>query len=219
MKIEWMAHACFLLESESGVRVVTDPYQSGAFDNALRYGPVDLEAEIVTASHDHDDHFDPLAVKGTPLVLREAGGETEHKGVKVTGVATDHDPTGGSERGHNVVFRIEMDGLSILHLGDLGHVPTAEQVERMGSADILLVPVGGHFTIGAEEAKEVIELLFPKVVIPMHFKTSKVDFPIAGVDDFLSIVTGAKPVGSPAVVVSRTTLPPQRECWVLEPTR
>ena len=218
MKIEWLGHACFRLEADSGVTVVTDPYQSGAFDNALRYGPVDTEADIVTVSHDHDDHFDPLAVRGAPRVVRESGA-MEHKGVKIFGVDTDHDPSGGSERGHNIVFRIEIDGLAVVHLGDLGHVLTAEQAEGIGRADIVLAPVGGHFTIDKDEALQVVERLGPKVVVPMHFKTPKVDFPIAPVSDFLAEVSDAKRLGSASAEVSTETLPAKREVWLLDSSR
>jgi L-ascorbate metabolism protein UlaG (beta-lactamase superfamily) len=218
MKLEYLGHACFRIEFSNGAVLVTDPYKPGSFGNALRYAPVGTPADIVTVSHSHDDHWDPSAGKGSPKVFRKAG-SFEHKGVKVLGVDTYHDSSGGKERGANVVFVFEAEGLRVAHLGDLGHLPSADQVKKLGAIDVALVPVGGHFTIDAAEAVKVVGLLGAKVAVPMHFKTSKCDFPIAAPDAFLAAAKGGKRIGSFSVELKKETLPKSPETWLLDPAR
>ncbi|MFC2122481.1 MBL fold metallo-hydrolase, partial [Bacteroidota bacterium] len=112
-------------------------------------------------------------------------GVTEVKGVKLQGVASSHDDAGGTQRGNNIMFCFEADGMRVCHVGDLGHMPDDEQAAALGKIDILIIPVGGYYTIDAEVATRVVDKLAPKLVIPMHFKNDKCDFPITGVDEFL----------------------------------
>ncbi|MHC5039482.1 MAG: MBL fold metallo-hydrolase, partial [Planctomycetota bacterium] len=160
----------------------------------------------------------PAAVGGDPEVIRTSASATI-RGLKITGVDTDHDPSGGSERGHNVIFRVEIDGIALVHLGDLGHVLTPEQAEAIGPTDVALVPVGGFFTIDKDQAHEVIGQIRPKVVVPMHFKTPKVDFPIAGVEGFLTGAAKVKSIGSSSIEFGKADLPESLEIWVLDPAR
>jgi L-ascorbate metabolism protein UlaG (beta-lactamase superfamily) len=143
-----------------------------------------LSADIVTVSHEHYDHNAVKAVRGKPTVIRGAGSH-EAAGVRVTGIPTYHDRSHGKERGTNTVFIIEMEGIRIVHLGDLGHVLSFEQVEGIGAVDVLLVPVGGRFTIDAEEAAATVSQLRPRITIPMHFQTPHLSFELAPVEGFL----------------------------------
>jgi len=188
MKIKWLGHASFLITSDSGVKIVTDPY---APDDRLHYGEVNESADIVTMSHEHFDHANIAAVKGNP---QAAKGDAEIKGIRFKGIATFHDNAGGRERGKNTVFCFEVDRVKVCHLGDLGHELTSEQANQIGAVDVLLLPVGGFYTIDTTVASRVAEQLKPRVIIPMHFKNSKCDFPIAGVEEFLR---GKKDVSQP----------------------
>ncbi len=181
--IKWLGHACFLITFSGGTRVVTDPFDS----NQTGYRPVSVAASAVTVSHHHFDHDALGALKGSPLVVQETK-RVKVKQVTMAGIESLHyadekDKT----RGANRIFVIEGDGLRIVHLGDLGRVLTPLQVKQLGRVDVLILPVGGHFTIGAAEATKVVEQLKPKVVIPMHYGKNglcKVK-ELAGVDDFL----------------------------------
>ncbi|MGI6778517.1 MAG: MBL fold metallo-hydrolase [Acetivibrionales bacterium] len=210
MKIKWLGHSCFLITSESGVRMLTDP-----FDNTVGYELPKAEADIVTSSHNHFDHNHICVVKGNFKVV-EKPGEFSEKGIGIKGVPTYHDKNGGKERGENIVYNFTIDGINVCHCGDLGHILTEEQVNGIGSVDILLLPVGGTFTIDAAEAKEVMEQLNPKVVIPMHYKTDVLDFPVDGVDKFLSIAGGGKKAGRQEIEISKECLDEMHGIVVLE---
>lgn len=188
MKIKWLGHATFLITSDSGVKIIADPYEP---NDKLRYGEINESADIATVSHDHSDHSNVAAVKGNPQVVK---GDAEIKGIKFKGIPSSHDATGGKDRGSNTIFCFEVDGVKVCHLGDLGHELTAEQVAETGAVDVVLLPVGGFFTIDAAVASRVAEQLKPKVIIPMHFKNNKCDFPISGVDEFLR---GKKDISQP----------------------
>ncbi len=179
MKIKWLGHASFLITSDSGTKIITDPYIP---DDRLHYGEINESADAVTVSHDHSDHDSVAAVKGSPQVVK---GNGEIKGIKFRGIATAHDASGGKERGPNTVFCFEVDGVKVCHLGDLGHELTAGQTEQIGAVDVLLLPVGGFYTIDATVASRVAGQLKTRVIIPMHFKNRKCNFPIAGVEEFL----------------------------------
>jgi L-ascorbate metabolism protein UlaG (beta-lactamase superfamily) len=197
LKIKWMGLASFLVTSDSGVKIINDPYEPGAdpygYGHELHYGRITDSADVVTVSHDHWDHNKVKAVKGNPKVLREPG-EKEVKGIKIKGVASFHDEVGGKERGPNSIFCLEVDGIKVCHLGDLGHKLSKEQLEEIGPVDVLLAPVGGVFTIDAKTATELAGLLKAKIIIPMHYKHDKCNFPVAEVDDFL---VGKKNVSQP----------------------
>jgi len=181
MKIKWLGLASFLITSDSGTRIITDPYETGG---DLSYGEIRESADIVTVSHEHFDHNNVAAVQGNPQILRKVG-EAEVKGIRFKGVGSLHDDVGGKERGKNTIFWFDVDGVKVCHLGDLGHQLSDEQVSEIGSVDVLLVPVGGIFTIDANVATRLCNRLKPKMIIPMHFRDGKCRFPIAGVDEFL----------------------------------
>ena len=181
MKIKWLGLASFLITSDNGTRIITDPYETGG---ELSYGEIREAADIVTVSHEHFDHNNVAAVQGNPRVLRDPG-QFDVNQIRFRAVASLHDDVGGRARGKNNIFCFDVDGLRICHLGDLGHQLSDEQVSEIGPVDVILVPVGGVYTIDDEVATKLCNLLKPKVILPMHYRDGKCNFPIAGVDDFL----------------------------------
>jgi L-ascorbate metabolism protein UlaG (beta-lactamase superfamily) len=212
MKIKYLAHSSFLITSGSGTRIITDPYR---VDDAMKYGPIKEAADAVTVSHEHGDHSNAGAVAGNPRVLRDSA---EVKGVKIKAVPTSHDTSGGKERGKNTVFCFDVDGVKVVHCGDLGHLLTDNQVVEVGKVHVLLLPVGGHFTIDARTAGEVAEQVRARVIIPMHFKTDKVSYPIAGVDEFIKNKTNVTAVDGSEVEFKPGEIPSGPAILVLKPS-
>jgi L-ascorbate metabolism protein UlaG (beta-lactamase superfamily) len=210
MKIKWLAHSAFLITADSGTRIVTDPYVT---NERFKYGVIAETAEIVTVSHGHGDHNNVAAVKGNPQVVKDSG---TYKGIKIRAVPAAHDESGGSQRGANIIFCFDVDGVAVCHCGDLGHVLTDAQVKAVGKVDVLLVPVGGFFTIDAAAATKVCEQLKPKIVIPMHYLTEKVGLPIKGVDDFLKGKRNVKRADGSEINVSAGSLPAGTQIIVLK---
>ena len=215
MKIKWYGHASFLITSDQGIKIITDPYESGAYGGQLAYGKINDKADIVLVSHDHADHNDVKSLPGSPQVIKGSGSKTV-KGILIKGIPTYHDPSKGSERGANTIFTFSVDGIQVCHLGDLGHLLNEKELAEIGSADVLLIPVGGYFTIDPKEATRVLEQIKPKVLIPMHFKTEKCGFPIAPVEDFLKGKPNTKRSKASEVSFNKTTLPQPIEIVVLE---
>jgi len=215
MRIKWLGHSAFLLTASDGTSVITDPYVPGSFSGQVRYAPIRETADAVTVSHHHQDHDGVSRLSGKPEVF-EGKGTFKAGSISITGFETFHDANKGSQRGRNTVFVFEADGMRVCHCGDLGHVLSAPQVAAIGKVDVLLLPVGGTFTVDAEAAHEVAEQLAARITIPMHYKTEKLGFGIAGVDDFVRGKASVRRVGSPEVELSADTLPPAPEIWVLE---
>jgi L-ascorbate metabolism protein UlaG (beta-lactamase superfamily) len=216
MRIKWLGHSCFLITAENGLKILTDPYESGGFGGALRYGPVREKVDIVTSSHEHADHGHLKDLPGEPIIIRTAGSFVA-EGITFEGTGAFHDTSQGAERGRDVIFKFTVDDVTVCHLGDLGHVLTGDQAAEVGAVDVLLSPVGGFFTIGPEEAWKVADQLAAKIVIPMHFKTAKVDFPIGPVDDFIKDKPNVKRAGKSEIEINKAGLPAEREIVVLEP--
>ncbi len=216
MKIKWYGHASFLITSDSGTRIITDPYEPGAYDGGIAYKPIEDSADVVTVSHDHADHNYVQGIQGSPVVVKGPGTHGA-AGLSFRGVATYHDPSEGKERGENTMFVFTVDGVTVCHAGDLGHVLTPDQVRELGAIDVLLLPIGGVFTLGPQEATEVADLLKPKILIPMHFKTPGCGFPIASVDEFLEGKTSVERVDGSEITVARDRLPSPVHIVVLEP--
>lgn len=215
VEVAYLGHSCFRIKGKTTV-IVCDPY-----DPYLGFKmPSLVEGDIVTVSHEHKDHSFVEGVKGEPFVISEPG-EYEIKEVEILGFSTSHDERSGAERGGNVVFYFKIDNLGIVHLGDLGHKLTPEQVEALNEVDVLLVPVGGVYTIDAVGAHEVISQLEPKIVIPMHFKTKKHDEEVfgkvEGLDAFLKEMGEEKIKSEKKLKIkSRADLPEDRKIVVLE---
>lgn len=194
MDIKYLGHSSFQIKGKTE-SVVTDPYDSKM--TGLKFPKI--EAGIVTISHQHGDHNDKKAVDGATLVL-DIPGDYEKNGVRITGYHTYHDAEKGAKRGLNTMFKIEMEGMTVLHCGDLGHTIDDELAEEINNVDILMVPVGGFYTIDAKGAYEVIKALEPTIVIPMHYRTDKHDSKafgeVAPLSDFLKVmdITTIEPV-------------------------
>ena len=214
MKIKWYGHAAFKITTDGNVTIIIDPYQSGAFGGALSYGKIDESADIVLTSHDHDDHNYRKDIKGTYKHFNKAGTYHE-KGLTIEALPCYHDPSQGKERGSNMIFVIEADGLRLAHMGDLGHTLTKDIIKKMGNIDIVMLPVGGFYTIDADEATKVMRDMNPKITIPMHFKTEKCDFPIAGIDVFTSGKKGIKNINEYEIEVAKEGLPKESEIIVM----
>jgi L-ascorbate metabolism protein UlaG (beta-lactamase superfamily) len=213
MKVKWLGHACFLITSRDGLRIITDPYAVGG---GINYSPIKETADVVVVSHDHDDHSNVSAVQGKPEVVKGSDKKTA-KGIQFRGITSYHDASQGKRGGLNTVVCFTIDDIKLCHLGDLGHVLSPEQVKEIGVVDILFVPVGGFYTIDAPVASQVCDQLKPKIVIPMHFKTPKCAYPIAGVEDFLKGKKNVRKVGSSEVEFEREKLPAVTEIVLLQP--
>lgn len=212
MKVKWLGHASFLLTSEQGIRVITDPYTP---EGPLSYGGIEEMADIVTVSHEHGDHNNASAVRGNPKVVRKTG-TSRAREIEFTGVSTFHDTGQGAQRGPNTVFCFAIDGVRVCHLGDLGHMLSDQEISEIGKVDLLLTPVGGYFTIDAAVATEICNRLNPRVVIPMHYKTPKCDYPIADAGAFLRGRANVRRVADSEVELKRGKLPQATETIVLK---
>ncbi len=212
MKVKWLGHASFLITSEGGTRIITDPYATGM---GISYGEIKEAADIVMVSHEHGDHNNAAAVSGSPQLVKGAGVQ-EVKGIQFKGIASFHDDAEGSQRGPNTIFCFTVDDVKLCHLGDLGHHLSEGQVADIGDVDVLLIPVGGFFTIDAAVATDTTEKLKPRVVIPMHYSTDKCAYPISGVDDFLKGKTDVKNMDASEVELTKSELPSATEIVVLK---
>lgn len=216
ISLQWWGQSAFLLGAAEGVNILIDPYKEG-----IGYQVPDVDADVTTISHDHADHSNADA--GSPeLVLRgltEDGwaqvGDRSTVIVRIRSVPSWHDDFQG---GRNSIFVFETAGLHIVHLGDLGHALTQAQMDAIGRVDVLLVPVGGFFTIDAAEATDVVQQLSPRVVIPMHYKTDSLRIPqLEPVDAFLE---GKEVVDQGSTVelnVDDLPAPGSAVVWVMQP--
>lgn len=209
MDINWLGHSCFRIKGRNAA-IVTDPYPPD-----LGYSLGKPSADIVTVSHPHPGHSYIQGVSGDPRVVKGPG-EYEISGVMIIGIATFHDNDKGAKRGKNTVYLMEVDGVSVCHLGDLGHTLTADQVEQIEEADVLLLPVGGVHTIDATVATEVVRQLEPKVVVPMHYRTDALNRGLATVGGFLKEMGLKESTSQPKLTLTRTTLPLTTQVVVLD---
>jgi L-ascorbate metabolism protein UlaG (beta-lactamase superfamily) len=212
MKLKWLAHASFLITADNGTRIITDPYTTG---EGFQHGEIKESADIVTVSHEHGDHNNTAAIKGNPRVVRDTA---EVKGISIKAIPTAHDEKGGSERGKNNIYCFEVDGIRVCHMGDLGHVLTDNQVVEVGKVHVLLIPVGGFFTIDAKTAGMVAEQVRARVIIPMHYKTGKMKLPISGVEEFLKDKENVMRLDTSEVTFTRAGLPSSPQIMVLKPS-
>jgi L-ascorbate metabolism protein UlaG (beta-lactamase superfamily) len=218
MRLSYYSHSSFLVETKDGTRVILDPYRSGSFGGALRYRAIDETADVVVASHAHEDHGATDTIPGKPLVLLHPTDRTIGP-LQIKGVQVAHDEAGGRKRGANTIIVLDDGDIRLVHLGDLGHVLDAPTVKAIGRVDVLLVPVGGFFTIDHKEAAQVVDSLNPRIVVPMHYKTDRVDFTISPVDPFLATQKLTERSESSTLEVTGATLPAERVTIVLSPAR
>ncbi len=203
MMITWQGHSCFKIQDKvgpDGVTVVTDP-----FDKEIGLKVPNFEADLVTVSHDHHDHSNVSALRGNPFVI-DCAGEYDFKGVLVEGIDSFHDNKNGEERGRNIIYRMEIDDISVAHLGDLGAPLDNSQLEKLVGTDILLIPVGGKYTLDAKAAVEVISQIEPRIVIPMHYKTDGLTIELDSIDKFIKEL-GIEPTYEEKLKISKKDLP------------
>ena len=217
-KISWAGQSCFQISvsnsRDHSADIVIDP-----FDESLGLKVPNFSADIALVTHDHYDHNNVKALKGTPFLI-SGPGEYEVKGVFVKGIPSFHDGVEGKERGVNTIYIIEAEEMRFCHLGDLGQKQlTDEQLDRIGQIDILMIPVGGTYTIDSSEAQKIISQIEPKIVIPMHYELPKLKVKLERVDKFLK--TMGKPSVAPVdkLTVKASTLPKEgaMEIVVLQP--
>ena len=211
MKVKWWGHATFEVKGNK-VTVVTDPH-----GGSVGLPEPKCAGDIILVSHDHFDHYskvEDVCKSGAEKVLWLDGTKTV-KGVPIKGIRAFHDESGGSQRGPNVIYTFEVDGVKFCHLGDLGHIPTDEQISEIGEVDVLFIPVGGVFTVDAAGATEVANLIKSKIIIPMHYKVPGLSIGLAGVEEFTKDKPRVKEIGSSEVEISKDNLPAETEIWVL----
>ena len=181
MKIRYLGHTCFQLIETTGPPIVTDPNSSslGSEIPAVR-------ADAVTVSHHHYDHDAVERVGGKPLVIDKEG-SYELDGVDINSIRSFHDPEGGRLRGENIIFKFSMDGIEVCHLGDIGEECSTELIEALLPVDVLLIPVGGTYTIDAEQAKEYVDRIMPDIVIPMHYREKGKKLDVDRVEEFTDL--------------------------------
>ena len=209
MQITWYGHSCFRLRSRSGT-VVTDPYGDDIGYNLPR-----IRADIVTVTHEHPDHANAKALKGKPKVINGPG-EYEIEGIFVIGIPVRYQDTPEQPGIRNTMYLFDLEGVTVCHLGDLRRVPTQSQVEELGDVDVLLIPVGGGSTLGAAKASEVISLLEPRIVIPMHYQTELLrGLELEPVDHFLKEMGVKEVVPQDEVKVTKSAMPSETQVIVM----
>jgi L-ascorbate metabolism protein UlaG (beta-lactamase superfamily) len=214
MEITWYGHSCFRLTERNYATVVTDPFDS----KSIGYSALRLKSDIVTVSHAAPGHSHTDAVKGISHVI-DGAGEFEIGGVFITGVQTD----GGSSRkkakddaARNTIYVIDYDGITVAHLGDLKHTPTQSEIESLGTINVALVPVGGGGGLNAAKAAEIISLLEPNLVIPMHYSTPAAKLPLDALNKFIKEMGLSQTETQPSLKVTRSSLPHETHVVVLE---
>lgn len=203
MIITWQGHSCFKIQDKTtsdGLTLATDPYSK---ELGLKLS--NFEANIITVSHDHYDHNNVAGLRGKPVVI-DCAGEYDVRGILIQGVDSFHDDKEGRERGNNIIYRIEMDDISITHLGDLGTPLTSEQLERLAGTDILMVPVGGTYTLDAKQAVEVVSQIEPRIVIPMHYQLPGIKPNLDPVEKFIKEL-GVEPTYEEKLKIAKKDLP------------
>ena len=218
MQVIWKGQSFFQIliqrGKESVVKIAIDPY-----DEQIGLKPPTLEADILLISHSHYNHNNIKAVSGNPFII-EGPGEYEIKGIFIQGISSFHDNVQGKERGENTIYTLESEGIKICHLGDLGQKElTDEQLEKIGAVDILMIPVGGVYTISAKEATKIISQIEPKIVIPMHYHIPKLKIKLEGLDKFLKMMGVKAPEVSKKLSISQRNLPSEgMKIIVLKPS-
>ncbi len=180
MRIRWHGHACFEVGDDD--IIVTDPHDG----KSIGINPPQVKGDIILVSHDHYDHNATREVEKKNSLVVNKPIEKKVNDVNIKGIISYHDESEGEKRGDNIIYKFENKNIKFCHLGDLGHIPDQDIIDEIGEVDFLFVPVGGNFTIGPERAKKVIEMIEPKIAIPMHFKTGGLSLDIKTIENFLA---------------------------------
>lgn len=210
VEIRWLGHSCFVLKGKEKT-VLTDPYCP-----ELGYSLGQHEADIVTVSHFHPGHSYIEGIASSPKQIKGPG-EYEIGNIFITGLASYHDKEKGETRGKNTIYLIEMEGLSLCHLGDLGHALTSSLAGELGNCDILFLPVGEVSTISIDEAAEIVKQLTPHIVIPMHYKTDVLTRNLESADEFLAKMGIHEIEPKAKLSVTKASLPSELQTVVFEP--
>ena len=216
MDIYWGGQALFRIKGKNAT-VIIDPFDPDFTGLKL---PKDLAADVVLSTHDHKDHNNTgvavsIAGDNKPMVFKQPG-EYEVAGAVITGIISNHDDKEGAERGKNIIFHLMIDGLNIVHLGDLGQSKlTEEQITQIGGVDILLIPVGSVYTIDSKAATNIVAQLEPKIIIPMHFKIEGLKFELEGVEGFLKEMGAEGVIAQPKLSITKDKLPEEPQVVVL----
>lgn len=201
MIISWYGQSCFKIETR-GATIAIDP-----FEKTIGLTPSRFRADIVLISHSHPDHSNRDTLQGEPFVI-DAPGEYEVKGVEVRGIRTFHDASGGSDRGVNTSYLIEAEDMKICHLGDFGEKELREEtLEDIGDVDILMVPVGGTYTVDGKAAAHIVSQIEPRVALPMHYKIPGLSFSLSGPEAFLREMGIKEPEPAEKFVFKKKDLP------------
>jgi len=216
VKIRWFGHSCFLITSKPGTKILIDP-----FNPQVGYPIPRVAPELVLVSHEHFDHNYVQMAQGNPRIIRGLNPQTKDwnqvdekfKDLHIYTVPCYHDPLKGKLRGKNSILVIEVSGIRIVHLGDLGHLLSPEQVKKIGRVDVLMIPVGGVYTIDAKQADQVINQLNPKLIFPMHYKTEVCKLSLNGLEGFINGKDNVKEMGKNLFVINK--LPEKPEIIVL----
>ena len=217
MEIKYIGHSCFRLKGKD-TAIVIDPYDP----KMTGYKLPSLDADVVLTTHKHKDHAYVKGVKDYKLLI-ETPGEYEVAGTFVYGVRTFHDANQGKDRGGNTIFQIVMDGFNLLHLGDLGHELTTEILERISNIDVLMIPVGGTYTIDAKTAVKVISAIEPGIIIPMHYQTKDLTGLGEKIDDLkvfleeMGVEDNGVQRAEKLTLKSKSDIPDESEVYILSP--
>lgn len=208
-KITFFGHAMFLVESSEGTKIAMDPY-----DQQIKDSLPDVSADLLLISHDHFDHSNIDLFKNRPEVV-DSPEKNNIKGIQIEGIKTYHDRSHGAERGENIIFKFLVDGIQFVHLGDLGHMLSKEQLGKLKNVGVAMLPIGGVYTINFKEAIQLIDNIAPRVAIPMHFKQEDTKTDVDGIRPFLQEIQGHKNLGH-TIEITKKDLPAKTEIWVLK---
>ncbi|MDE6667323.1 MAG: MBL fold metallo-hydrolase [Clostridia bacterium] len=212
MIIEYLGHSCFKLTESTGTSIVCDPYS----EEIVGYAMPSVDADVVTVSHHHNDHDNIQKVGGTPAII-DRENNCDFDGVEINSIKSFHDASRGKKRGENMIFKFRMDGIDVCHLGDLGEQCSSDLIETLLPVNVLLIPVGGTYTVDAEMAKEYVDRIMPDIVIPMHYRTKDCKLDIDKVDEFLKLFDEdvIEEVDGNSIELSRTDLGEETKIVVL----
>lgn len=209
MKIEYLGHSCFKLTESTGTSIVCDPYS-----DEIGYAMRKVSADAVTVSHGHYDHNAVQNVDGAPILI-DGGQNNGLAGVEINSIKSFHDTSRGKKRGENTIFKFRMDGIDVCHLGDLGEECSSALIDELLPVNVLLIPVGGTYTIDAEMAKEYVDRIMPEVVIPMHYRDKGCKLDIDKVDAFLNLFDDVEEVDESSIELMRNDLKDDTKIVVL----